>query len=83
MSVKWLLAISLLGSLAGPPVHAQSTPTATDAVGSPRNPNLGDPGAKPKRPRRSAAAIARSDKQPPGTENGNQPDRASAGGGGR
>ena len=63
---------------------AQTAPTT-------RNPVLGDPGVTPPpavhrlRHRRHAAAVAASnaDKQPAGTENGNQPDRASAGGGAR
>ncbi len=50
-----------------------------------RNPELGDPGPKPthmhrvKQTSARAARIARSDKQGPGTENGNQPDRAMSG----
>lgn len=53
-----------------------------------RSPVSGDPVAqapKPVQPKplSRAARNAQADKQPPGTENGNQPDRASAGGGGR
>ncbi len=86
MLPKIVLALSLLclsvgtaaaqaGAGAGAPVTA-----APDAV-APRNPNLGDRVVKPRRaPPRSVAAQ---DKQPPGIQNGNEPDRASAGGGGR
>lgn len=74
MLLKCTLAIGLILSPAF--AFAQSTPT--------RNPVQGDPVVKPVKPHRGrAATIARSDKQPPGTENGNQPDRALAGGGSR
>ena len=79
MSMKVLLAAGLALALAPGLAAAQTSGPATT-----RNPVLGDPGTKTtKRVRPNAAAMARADKQPPGTENGNQPDRAAAGGGGR
>lgn len=78
MSVKFLLAISLAFGLSSGLAYAQTSGSATV-----RNPISGDPGTKPSRVRPSAAAVSKADKQPPGTENGNQPDRAAAGGGAR
>ncbi len=74
-----LLFVSAGAALAQAPASGQaSTPAAT------RNPITGDPGTKPVPPRKpNAKALARADKQAPGTENGNQPDRAAAGGGSR
>ena len=74
MLLKYVLAASLMLS----PVAALAQPAPA------RNPVQGDAVVKPaKRPRTRAAAAARADKQPAGTENGNQPDRALAGGGSR
>ncbi len=83
MSVKLLWATALVFSLSSGLAVAQ---TSDDQAT--RSPTMGDPVHKAPRHRvsrasRRAAAIARSDKQAPGTENGNQPDRASAGGGAR
>ena len=82
MSVKLLWAAALVFSLSGGLALAQ---TAGDQTA--RSPVTGDAVHKSQsrigRASRRAANIARSDKQAPGTENGNQPDRASAGGGGR
>ncbi|MGI4942470.1 MAG: hypothetical protein ACRYHQ_18210 [Janthinobacterium lividum] len=76
MSVKFLLAAALTLSVGSGVAFAQtSAPT--------RNPVLGDKGSQPSTARPSAKAVAKADKQPPGTENGNQPDRAAAGGGAR
>ena len=74
MLLKYALAVGLLLS----PMLALAQPTPT------RNAVQGGPVTKPVKPQRSrAAAAARADKQPSGTENGNQPDRAQAGGGSR
>ena len=82
MPVKLLWATALVFSLSGGLAVAQ---TGADQVT--RNPVTGDRVHKaqprPSSASRRAANIARSDKQAPGTENGNQPDRASAGGGAR
>ena len=82
MSVKLLWATALVFSLSGGLAFAQISGDQTS-----RSPVMGDPvhKAQPKlsSASRRAANIARSDKQAPGTENGNQPDRAAAGGGAR
>ncbi len=82
MPVKLLCATALIVCLSGSLALAQ---TSGDQVA--RNPVLGNPvhKAQPRANRAAnrAANIAKSDKQPPGTENGNQPDRAAAGGGAR
>ncbi len=78
MSVKLLLATVLaLGCSLG----LACAQTAGHAVT--RDPVLGTRGRHAPKVRPSAEAEAKADKQPPGTENGNQPDRAAAGGGGR
>ncbi len=74
MLSKYVLAVGLMLS----PVLAlaQSAPARSSVQG--------DPVVKPVKPHRNrAAAAARADKQTAGTENGNQPDRAQAGGGSR
>ncbi len=83
---RWLAVAAVFAMLGGGGALAQA-PTSSP-VGTPNDPAVtrnsvqGDPGAKPVARRRpNAKALARSDKQAPGTENGNQPDRASAGGG--
>ena len=74
MLSKYVLAVGLILS----PVLALAQPAPT------RNSVQGDPVVKPVKPQRSrAATAARADKQAAGTENGNQPDRAQAGGGSR
>jgi hypothetical protein len=82
MSVKLLRATALIFGLSSSLAFAQTSGGQTT-----RNPVLGDPVHKPQnrtsRAANRAANIAKSDKQPPGTENGNQPDRAAAGGGAR
>ncbi len=78
MRYKSLFAIGLLLGLSSGLAAAQTT-----APGPTRNPVLGDPGTKNPSARPSAAAEAKADKQPRGTEDGNQPDRAAAGGGAR
>lgn len=95
MSFKAMLAVGLLSSVCAGAAFGQTSSGPTPAMPStttttpPRNPNLGRPGssAQPAPHRESAsaraAAAARGDKQPPGTQNGNQPDRAAAGGGAR
>ena len=86
--MRTLLATALFCSVAGTTIaHAQST-TAPVTGSISRNPVLGDPGPRDVRTRAKPTAsraqdISRGDKQPAGTMNGNQPDRASAGGGGR
>ncbi len=78
MRIKPLFAIGLLVGLgSGLAVAQTSAPEPT------RNPVLGDPGTKNPSARPSAAAESKADKQPRGTEDGNQPDRAAAGGGAR
>ena len=82
MSVKLLWAMALVFGLSGGLALAQTSGDQTT-----RSPVMGDSvhKAQPRASRasRRAANIARSDKQAPGTENGNQPDRAAAGGGAR
>ena len=81
MSLKHILTIGLVLGLSPLAVSAQPATTADAPV---RSPVQGDPVVKPTVHHRTrAAAMARADKQPPGTENGNQPDRAAAGGGAR
>lgn len=81
MSVKLLWATALVFGLSSGLAFAQTSGDQT------RSPVTGDSVQKGKdkmsRASRRAAASARSDKQAPGTQNGNQPDRASAGGGAR
>ena len=83
---KFLFSIAILSTL-GLVSGCAPTPAATTAAAPLRNPNLGDPGpipgaaTGPARP--SAAALTNADRQPPGTTNGNQPDRAAAAGGAR
>ena len=83
MFFRLLLSAGLCLALNVRPSEAQGSGSAI------RNPELGDPGPKVthvgrvKPTRARAAAIARTDRQGAGTENGNQPDRAEAGGGGR
>jgi hypothetical protein len=78
MRVKFLLATGLVLGLSSGLAAAQTSGTPAT-----RNPVLGDPGTTKSTARPSAAAAAKADKQPSGTENGNQPDRAAAGGGAR
>ena len=82
MPMKLLWATALVFSLSSGLAFAQISGDQTT-----RSPITGDAVHKSQsrtsRASRRAAAIARSDKQAPGTENGNQPDRASAGGGAR
>ncbi len=74
MSVLRILLAGLLLSAGSATVMAQTAPA--------RSPVSGDPVAQVAKPKASnASRAARADKQPPGTENGNQPDRAAAGGG--
>ncbi len=81
MPVKLLWATALAFGLSSGLAFAQSGDQTS------RSPVTGDSVHKPQHrassASRRAANIARSDKQPPGTENGNQPDRAAAGGGAR
>ena len=85
MWFKSLLCVGLLLGVMPAAVVAQTT-GGTPPTTVTRNPVEGDPGAaKPamrQRPSTARArAVTRADKQAPGTENGNQPDRAAAGGG--
>ena len=85
MHIRTAFAAALLVGMVAGPVFAQSAAGAGDT--GDRSPTQGDPGASPqqhrvKQTRARAVAIAKRDKQPAGTTNGNQPDRASAGGGG-
>jgi len=61
--------------------YQQGAPVTSEPAG--RNPIDGDPGSQTVNPHRTAKEWARADRQGPGTENGNQPDRAEAGGGAR
>ena len=83
MSSKIVFSAALVLCLGTGAAIAQTAPPSTTEVS--RNPVLGDPGTthahRVKQTTRRAKAIAHSDKQPAGTENGNQPDRAAAGGG--
>jgi hypothetical protein len=88
MWTKYLLCAGLLLGLQTGAAFAQAPASgdATTPTPTTRNPVLGDAGTPTPRHRvrnthKRAAAIAKSDKQPPGVENGNQPDRAAAGGG--
>ncbi len=81
MQIKFILAPALAALLAAGAAQAQTPAPPSSATA--RNPVMGDPGNKPAPRRPNARALARADKQPSGTENGNQPDRASAGGGSR
>lgn len=78
MRVKLLLATVLALGLGSGLASAQ-----TSGYPATRNPMLGDKVHRTSKAKPSAEAEAKADKQPPGTENGNQPDRAAAGGGGR
>ncbi|MGI4976825.1 MAG: hypothetical protein ACRYG6_07765 [Janthinobacterium lividum] len=82
MSVRTLLAVALALGLGSGPAWAQTTAPAT-GTHVVRDPVLGTRGKHARRVQPSAEAEAKADRQPPGTENGNQPDRAAAGGGGR
>ena len=90
----WLAAGLMTGLCIGSGNAQTGSGAAAPATGGDappvRNSTLGDPGVKPaRRMRRTPETTARAhqeavqDQQPPGTENGNQPDRAAAGGGGR
>ena len=83
MVFKTVLSAALVLGLGTGAAIAQTAPDSTTDVT--RNPVLGDPGTRHaprvKQTTSRAKAIARSDKQPPGTTNGNQPDRAATGAG--
>ena len=90
MPLKTVLAAGLALALGAGAASAQTAAPQTNGPQTTRNPVMGDPGTRTTAPasraaraRVRAAAIAKSDKQQPGTENGNQPDRAAAGGGAR
>ncbi len=81
MYTKVIAAVGLCLALGSAPVFAQTPQPDV------RTPVQGDPGpvrthTRVKQTHARAEAIAKSDKQAPGTENGNQPARAAAGGGG-
>ncbi len=78
MFVRLMLAGVLALGLGSAAATAQTSDTPIT-----RDPVLGTKGRHVRKPKPSAAAEAKADKQPSGTENGNQPDRAAAGGGGR
>ena len=80
MTTVKILFVGLLLSAGSSAAMAQTAPAR-----SPVNGDAVTQTAKPVRPRPAtrAARDAQADKQPPGTENGNQPDRAQAGGGAR
>ncbi len=88
MPVKTLFAAMLALGLGSGLASAQTADaqTATPKTAGHRathDPILGTKVRHAPKARTSAQAEAEADKQPPGTENGNQPDRAAAGGGGR
>ena len=90
MLAKFVLSLALLASIGIGSAHAQSTTspvTPPDTAAPARNPVQGDPAPIPDAVRTPdsstrAAGAAEADKQPAGTENSNQPDRAAAGAGG-
>lgn len=87
MTPKFVLAAMLLGVLGVGTACTQTVPSATapSTVGAAggttpsRSPDLGDPGARPQPPvsRRST----NTDRPASSSQDGNQPDRAAAGGG--
>jgi len=85
----FVLAAMVVGGLGAGPALAQAGPgaavpgTAGPADGSApaRSPTLGDPAAAPEP--RTAQSPAATDQPAPTSTNGNQPDRAAAGGGAR
>lgn len=79
MSTRLALTTGLFIGMSAGLALAQTAPSNTS-----RNPVQGDPGLHSTSSASTRAAEeAKADKQPPGTENGNQPDRAAAGGGAR
>ncbi len=83
MMSKTVLALTLLSCIATGPVFAQPIQQSTSVTAETgvRKPIYGDPGVRRFNPHWTARQWARADRQGPGTENGNQPDRAEAGGG--
>jgi hypothetical protein len=80
MTTTKLTLIALMLTIGAGSAMAQTSPSPSPL----RSPVSGDPVLhSAKRPTTTAARAAQADKQPPGTENGNQPDRAQAGGGSR
>ena len=86
---EFVLTAMVLGGLGAGPALAQAGPGATvpDTAGPAdgsvpaRSPTLGDPAAAPEP--RTAQSPAATDRPAPSSTNGNQPDRAAAGGGAR
>ena len=83
MSVKFMLAVTLALGLGSGLAFAQTTGAQTTGRRAMHDPILGTKVRHAPKAHTSAQTEAEADKQPPGTENGNQPDRAAAGGGGR
>lgn len=79
MARDLLLAAALLGGVCAVSACTQPDPLAP-ANAPPRNAYLGDPGAK-LAPASPAARNTNLDRPAPSSTNGNQPDRAAAGGG--
>ena len=79
------MALTMLIGSGIAPVFATPNPQGLTITGesASRNPILGDPGSRTVNPHWTAQQWAQADRQNPGTMNGNQPDRAEAGGGGR
>jgi hypothetical protein len=85
MTSRIVLALALLVGSGIAPVFAapyQQDVSISSGVNL-RNPIYGDPGLRSANPHWTARQWARADRQGLGTENGNQPDRAEAGGGAR
>ena len=83
MMLKLALSAGLLFAAGVGTTYAQTTTTDAPAVSAGRNPSLGDPGSRVTPRRRHVRQPIPSDKPGPGQTNGNPPDRAAAGGGGR
>ena len=91
MRCKFLFALAFLVTFGAGMSLAQTATSGPSGAPTPstgaRNPVQGDPGVRtvrpPRRRRPNARTLSREDKQAPGTENGNEPDRASAAGGAR
>lgn len=80
---KMTIAAAILSVVcAGAAVAQTTTGSVTVPTTTTRSPILGDPAPSKTPGTMTAQDLARADKQAPSSTNGNQPDRASAGGGG-
>ena len=85
MTLRIILTMAMLIGVGAAPALAAPLQQSLEVTQEPgvRSPIDGDPGVRSFNPHWTARQWARADRQGPGTENGNQPDRAAAGGGGR